>query len=192
MTDEQIIKALECCIHDKCTECPYKTDQLCIENKSQSALDLINRQKVEIAEQMLKINQAKEDWESLSAIIEVQRAEIERFKEIETTINDFWSELQKITTFKKKSKPTLEELLEYMENLKAEVIKEFEKELRIEINKAIESNREAKRERVDRLIAKGVVCNDEFCSYCDGKIHALIGIADFVENLVKEMVGDTE
>lgn len=75
---------------------------------------------------------------------------------------------------------------------KSEAIREFEKELRIEINKAIESNREAKRERVDRLIAKGIVYNDEFCSYCDGKIHALIGIADFVENLVKEKMGGAE
>ena len=48
MTDENIMKALDCCVHDKCTECPYKKDGLCIENKSKDALDLIHRQKDEI------------------------------------------------------------------------------------------------------------------------------------------------
>lgn len=55
--------------------------------------------------------------------------EIERFKKIETTVNGFWSEMQKLSTFKKKRNPTLEELLEYMDNLKAEAIKEFAEDL---------------------------------------------------------------
>ena len=51
MTDNEIIKALECCRDLKCSECPKKTNffiddcdvQLCDE-----AVDLINRQKAEI------------------------------------------------------------------------------------------------------------------------------------------------
>ena len=59
MTDEQIIKALECCSDDsviRCEECPYceteficrKKDMLC------DSFDLIKRQKAEI--ERLKIN----------------------------------------------------------------------------------------------------------------------------------------
>lgn len=52
MTDEQIIKALECCLKEnECQVCPYGA--VCLDNKyvsilSKDALDLINRQKVEI------------------------------------------------------------------------------------------------------------------------------------------------
>ena len=44
--------------------------------------------------------------ETMSESIRKANAEVERFKKIETTVNAFWSELQKITTFKKKRKPT--------------------------------------------------------------------------------------
>lgn len=57
--------------------------------------------------------------------IECYRTKIERFEKIETAINNLWNEIQKLATFKNKRKPTLEELLEYMENLKDEAIKEF-------------------------------------------------------------------
>ena len=57
MTDEQIIKALECCATDKtddCFQCPY--DKMvynpgydgCADRCRKDALDLINRQKAEI------------------------------------------------------------------------------------------------------------------------------------------------
>ena len=54
MTDEQIIKALECCCKSfgNCTKCPYKeVDCVTTSGKSlllKDALDLINRQKAEI------------------------------------------------------------------------------------------------------------------------------------------------
>ncbi len=54
MTDEQIIKALECCIaHENCEEvscefCPYERDLNCTGVMMQNAIDLINRQKAEI------------------------------------------------------------------------------------------------------------------------------------------------
>lgn len=57
--------------------------------------------------------------------IECYRTKIKRFEKIETAVNDLWGEIQKLATFKNKRKPTLEELLEYMENLKDEAIKEF-------------------------------------------------------------------
>ena len=58
-------------------------------------------------------------------LINRQQAEIERFKKIEITVNEFWCVLQKFTREKLKEKPTLEELLEYIEHARAEAIKEF-------------------------------------------------------------------
>lgn len=53
MTDNEIIKALECCSHRNedlpCDGCPaYNIAQMCMEDLMSDALDLINRQKAEI------------------------------------------------------------------------------------------------------------------------------------------------
>ncbi|MBQ3045162.1 MAG: hypothetical protein IJD49_04345 [Clostridia bacterium] len=104
-TDNKIIKVLECCTNslDCPAVCPlYEYAGDCFLALHKPTLDLINRQK----------------------------AEIERFKKIETTINAFWCELQKLSIAKEKETPTLEELLEYIEQAKAEAIKEFAKRLK--------------------------------------------------------------
>lgn len=57
MTDDEIIKALECC-QDKnfeaCRECPLYTESYpeCLRGLKVSALDLINRQKAERENEM--------------------------------------------------------------------------------------------------------------------------------------------
>jgi hypothetical protein len=49
MTDEQIVKALECCKIGNCDDCPfYGVKEDCEVELPEEALDLINRQKVEI------------------------------------------------------------------------------------------------------------------------------------------------
>lgn len=50
MTDEQIIKALECCyIHSACTGCPCAgSDVDCLVGVGEGAIDLINNQKADI------------------------------------------------------------------------------------------------------------------------------------------------
>lgn len=50
MTDNEIIKALECCgdPHSVCAECPIKDDHGCNEQLANYALDIINRQQAEI------------------------------------------------------------------------------------------------------------------------------------------------
>lgn len=73
--------------------------------------------------------------------------------------------------------------------IKAEAIKEFAKKVNDEITNAIISNGRAIEERetkhnVDRY-------EDNFCSMCDGKIIALGGIKLFMQDLLKEMVGDS-
>ena len=47
-TDEEIIKALECCANGECDECIYYDCSPCKEYLNNAALDLINRQKEEI------------------------------------------------------------------------------------------------------------------------------------------------
>lgn len=69
MTDNKIIKALECCINDHCTtSCPmYNTTDVRLECKyliAKYALDLINRQKAE--------------KETMQSYIDCLKAEIER------------------------------------------------------------------------------------------------------------------
>lgn len=51
MTDNEIVKALECCcIEHDCSKCPYTKNKgcSCINDILKDALDLINRQKAEI------------------------------------------------------------------------------------------------------------------------------------------------
>lgn len=68
MTDEQIVKALECCIEsnipEACNKCPLKRDNgnisECLEQKEKLSLDLIKRQKEEIEESKTKIERLKQ------------------------------------------------------------------------------------------------------------------------------------
>lgn len=50
MNDNDIIKAVGCCEIKDCHECPYKGYTNCRESVMHGALDLINRQKEEIAD----------------------------------------------------------------------------------------------------------------------------------------------
>lgn len=146
MTDSENIKAFECCEANggqspQCDDCPYhytdeKNDPCYIEVRRE-IFEILNR----------------------------QQAEIERFKKIETTVNGFWEDIQKLAMFKDKEIPTLEELLEYMDNLKIEVIKEVAERLK---------------EKADWCYMGNIK-----------KLSYRISAKD-LDNLVKEMVGDTE
>lgn len=64
MNVDDIIKALKCCSHGSCTanECPYYEVKNCLEQNTEDAINLINRQITEI--------------ERLNAEIEILRNEI--------------------------------------------------------------------------------------------------------------------
>ena len=69
MTDNEIIKALECCVRDGypygCKECPYNNSNLdCNERLDADALYLINRQKAEIEELEAEIDKQYEQAEA--------------------------------------------------------------------------------------------------------------------------------
>lgn len=64
MSDEQIIKGLECCISPDCKNCPYDGDDLlrpCNHNLMKDVLSLIKRQKAEI-ERLSSMVDAAEDY----------------------------------------------------------------------------------------------------------------------------------
>lgn len=48
LTDNEIIKALECCIDCDCTDCPCNTREGCKDIDYEAMLDLVNCQKAEI------------------------------------------------------------------------------------------------------------------------------------------------
>lgn len=89
-------------------------------------------------------------------------AEIEKYRHIEQTVKDFWSELKKLSAFKDLQEPTLTELLEYIEYANAEAIKEFAERLK---------------ENID---------NGEL--YTTSSDYEMT--IEHIDNLVKEMVGD--
>ena len=102
MTDEEVIKALECCLAKEnceeisCENCPYDLNRVyeCKETMLQNAIDLINRLKSQnkefdekIVMQMGLIEFQKEEIKKLENIeriatktIETQSAEIERLR----------------------------------------------------------------------------------------------------------------
>ena len=130
LTDNEIIKALECCSksnsnEEYCEDCPFKdtTSAYCIDLNIKSALDLINRK-----DKALKLS-AKEIVD-LKIKVKQQKAEIEKYDNIKTTIHKFWDILLKLSLAKRKEKPTLEEMAEAITEIEAEAIKEFAKRLK--------------------------------------------------------------
>ena len=84
LTDEQIIKALECCAGDDgCDVCPmYKPSSECITELQEQALDLINRQKAEI-------ERLESDCKTLSAVLS---KDVDHDKELISTFVGFLEE----------------------------------------------------------------------------------------------------
>ena len=104
--DEDIIKALECCISCECEDCPHDEETACKENLNQEVIDLITCQKAEI--EALIAGQ-----ETLQKYIAEKNAEIER-----------------LTTAYPK---TIESIKKMRDKAKAEAIKEFADRLTAEL-----------------------------------------------------------
>lgn len=72
-----------------------------------------------------------------------------------------------------------------IDKTKAEAINEFAEKLKEEIRDAIDCNYEVIEEHNETHKPP----NAEFVGFCNGKILALRGIDDYIDDLVKEMVG---
>lgn len=82
-TDEEIVKALECCINADCLNCPHWSDEwysgMCIEFLK-SVLDLINRKNAEIAALTAAVDNSTKEFLKLHDEYQDQKKEIERLK----------------------------------------------------------------------------------------------------------------
>lgn len=95
MTDDKIIKALNCCQNsERCDDCPYShlrgQNTLCIDTSQADYLDLINRQKAEIEELQKRIVFWREDMDYRPN--EIRAEAIKEFAERlkERASNKFW------------------------------------------------------------------------------------------------------
>lgn len=81
MTEEEIIKALECCVAGKkCRNCPLETDDACFQTLRVEALDLINSKNAEMEKALATIDGLINGQETLQKYIAEKDAEIERLQ----------------------------------------------------------------------------------------------------------------
>ena len=207
MTDADIMKALECCADDsviRCKECLYGVSIFSCRQMQlkKDSLDLINRQKAEI-ERMKTLaklgNMRANDYRVMRDRALKAEAEVERLKEdvsfgqrtckewaeicdelteklngaiagqetLQKTLAEKNAEIEKLQADNSSMQSTLAKMSVGVEQAKAEAIKEFEEKLKDNMN------------------------DIPGMEYGSGDLYYLIS-KDFVDNLVKEMVGDAE
>ena len=129
MTDNEIIKALECCRQkeEHCHICPYNPIDDCCRHLLKDALDLINRHNADI--------KGLEDSERIGdQLIERQRAEIERLqKSNEEMFCTISKQDAEITQLQKRIVFWREDMNYQPEKERTEAIKEFAKRLKSEM-----------------------------------------------------------
>ena len=120
MTDNEIIKGLECC-QDKngytCDDCPYQEIKHFDKEKG-----------FEIMPNGMTYDTLSCDmWlqEDTLDLINRLQAENEKYEGIKEQLGVFWDLLLKLSIAKRKEKPTLEEFAEALQEHKAEAYKEF-------------------------------------------------------------------
>ena len=171
MTDNEIIKGLEICggygNYPDCEDCPYYDNRNCRYGKSliKDALDLINRQKAEIENYSHNNRTMTNSIYEMQKIIESQKAEIERLKDV-LTDNEYANCVAVknglIYTY------TLDDYDRLIGDISAEAIKEFAERLKEKANKSTWISG-------GELLAKDYTISSEI-----------------LDNLVKEMVGDAD
>ena len=131
MTDNEIIKALECCVNADCENCPSKT--ICDSDTERlvvKVFDLVNRQKAEI-ERLQSMNQAKLDMiHDLRAEIADEKAKGDMCAEVIKRQDKEIARLERIRAELSKEIDDYKEIVfmdrsEAIKKLKAEAVKEF-------------------------------------------------------------------
>ena len=161
LTDNEIIKALECCCgtaHDSCRDCPYD-DIGCEDELEKDALNLINRQKAEIEKLTNKLEQREEMMANLGVELTAMRSAANSYKLQYEKTQVVVERLENSLAIAKK------ELKRYTKS-KQEVVNNVIKEFWKKIKK---------------------YCKREICFFTPEEESELIQYGD---NLVKEMAGD--
>lgn len=117
MTDNDIVKALECCAGDDgCDVCPmYKPSSECITELQGKALDLINRQKAELQKAKAELKETTEKFNCQQYV----------YADLSDIIKDKNAEIEKLQADYSSMQSTLAKMSMGVAEAKAEAIKEF-------------------------------------------------------------------
>ncbi len=136
MTDNEIKKALECCIDTigvDCDKCPYSDNCVTDENTSfimTDALDLINRLQAENENARKLLEQCEDSgeyWESKYKTLEAENEELKKAKYIFSTVDYCADDLEKALKENEELKSAINGFRGYEDKIKAEAYKEFAK-----------------------------------------------------------------
>lgn len=165
MTDNAIIKALECCLNEDCNNCPNCCGCYCIENLMSYALDLINRQQ-----------------EQLEAAIAGQETLQKALAEKGREVAELNSDLKLLKNNYEHLKTNFDETVEKNKRLRDKVVG-----LTAEKDRLIETFGECQEEAV-KDFAKAVIDG-----LSDGRISRGFDMVDFTADYLRgKMAGDTE
>lgn len=175
LTDEEIISSLQVIATTcNCNECKIRSGKWgtcnCSETTANAALDLINRQKVEVERLQKEANLVSIQFQDVQERVEEYRLKIEN--------------LQNVI-----SNQQIEISVKIEKQIKSEAYKEFAKEVKEEIKKAYDNNLDVFREHLEKHKDNP---NFEFLSTITGKTDTLRGLDYFIDNLLKEMTGEEE
>lgn len=168
MTDEEIIKAND--ILDKFDFFNQKAGR-----------ELWNEKTAAVQDE--DVRDREKDIKFLKDFINRQKSEIERLKECPKCVYEYDGEITEYCVQGPCSN------FKTVEQIKAEAYKEFAKEVKEEIKEAYNNNSSVMREHLEKHKEKP---NFEFVTAVQGKINTLLGLDDFIDNLLKEMVGEVE
>ena len=207
MTDKEIKKALECCKRDfsmrNCLDCPYNKEKSanCMSFMIEDALDLINRQQAGIEE--LKAKRLEDDKllndRVQDSVNSVSNANDKYVKALERVFNDKVAELRTANKVIDRIEAENISLRAEIERLENEVIaKENEYNDMLDQRNSVEYNLELLKQEKSVVRAEAIKefaerLKDELSNlpriHLDNYDYYVLGF-DFIDNLVKEMVGE--
>lgn len=195
-TDEQTIKALECCINADCLNCPQWSEEwysgMCIAFLK-SVLDLINRQKAEIAVLTTAVDNSTKEFLKLHDEYQDQKAEIEKLQEVNADLNE---SLRLAAEANKDMKIELDAMRGAANSLKMHydlAVKEREANVKGFTEQIQTARAEAIKEFAGKLKETpiklglpllGLLTKSEIEGYFN---HTLLQVRDAIDNLVAEM-----
>ena len=181
LTDNEIIKALECCGRESCFGCPYRGK--CHQGNPMitDALDLITRQQTEIERLRKEVNLVSIQFQDLQ----------ERYEEAQTENENLKVENQSLRSAANSLKMHYEEAQTKIESLK--IFRGYAEKRASDYKTMRDKYLNAKSEAVKECLAKVKNYTKTHCNPYgkpDFDYDTSIKILNFINKLAKEMVGD--